>query len=74
MNKIEALVADAKSKGGEIVTGGAPHARGGLFYQPTVIAGATAEMRFTTEEIFGPIAPIYRFDNEDEAISCCQRH
>ena len=69
MNKIEALVADAKSKGGEIVTGGAPHERGGLFYQPTVIAGATADMRFTTEEIFGPIAPIYRFDDEDEAIN-----
>ncbi|MGB5557106.1 MAG: NAD-dependent succinate-semialdehyde dehydrogenase [Paracoccaceae bacterium] len=68
MNKIEDLVADARAKGGEIVTGGAPHARGGLFYQPTVIAGATAEMRFTTEEIFGPIAPIYRFDDEDEAI------
>ncbi len=69
MNKIEALVADAKSKGGEIVTGGAPHERGGLFYQPTVIAGATADMRFTTEEIFGPIAPIYRFDDEGEAIN-----
>ena len=68
LDKINEFVADAKAKGGEIVTGGASHARGGLFYQPTVIADATADMRFSTEEIFGPIAPLFRFDTEDEAI------
>lgn len=67
--KIEAFVADARAKGGEVITGGAPHERGGLFYQPTVVANATAEMRVTSEEIFGPIAPVYRFDSEVEAIS-----
>ncbi len=69
LEKISAFVADAKAKGGEVVTGGAPHSRGGLFYQPTVIADATADMRFSTEEIFGPIAPLFRFDTEDEAIN-----
>lgn len=68
LSKIEELVADALAKGGDLVTGGAPHARGGLFYQPTVIAEATPRMRVTTEEIFGPIAPVYRFESEDEAI------
>jgi succinate-semialdehyde dehydrogenase/glutarate-semialdehyde dehydrogenase len=66
--KIEELVADATAQGGRIVTGGARHPRGGLFYRPTVIAGATPAMRVTQEEIFGPVAPIYRFDGEDEAI------
>ena len=66
--KINEFVADAKAKGGEVVTGGGQHARGGLFYQPTVIADATPEMRFSKEEIFGPIAPLYRFETEDEAV------
>lgn len=69
LEKISDFVADAKAKGGEVITGGEPHSRGGLFYQPTVIADATADMRFSTEEIFGPIAPLYRFDTEDEAIN-----
>ncbi len=69
LSKIGALVDDARAKGGEVVTGGAPHDRGGLFYQPTVIANANKDMRLTTEEIFGPVAPIFRFDDEDEAIA-----
>ena len=68
MVKIEGMVADALAKGGTLVTGGAPHERGGLFFQPTVIADATSDMRVTTEEIFGPIAPIYRFEDEAEVI------
>ncbi len=68
LEKIRALVADASAKGGEIVTGGAAHPLGGLFYQPTVVANANAEMRVTTEEIFGPVAPVYRFDKEDDVI------
>ncbi|MHA7874136.1 NAD-dependent succinate-semialdehyde dehydrogenase [Roseivivax sp.] len=66
--KIEELVADAVSAGGRVLTGGARHARGGLFYAPTVIADATPEMRVTREEIFGPVAPVYRFETEEEAL------
>jgi succinate-semialdehyde dehydrogenase/glutarate-semialdehyde dehydrogenase len=68
LSKIEELVADALSKGGDLVTGGGRHDRGGLFYQPTVIGNATSAMRVTTEEIFGPVAPVYRFESEEDAI------
>ncbi|WP_374433514.1 NAD-dependent succinate-semialdehyde dehydrogenase [Tabrizicola sp.] len=67
--KMEDLLADALAKGGILETGGARHARGGLFFQPTVVSGATAEMRVTREEIFGPVAPVYRFETEDEVIA-----
>jgi succinate-semialdehyde dehydrogenase/glutarate-semialdehyde dehydrogenase len=66
--KVEELVADATSKGGRIVAGGARHPLGGTFFQPTVIADATNEMRFTQEEIFGPVSPVYRFRTEEEVI------
>ena len=69
LSKIEELVADALSKGGDLVTGGGRHERGGLFYQPTVIGNASTDMRVTTEEIFGPVAPVYRFETEEEAIA-----
>lgn len=67
--KMEELVGDAVAKGANIVTGGDRHARGGLFYAPTVLSGASSDMRFTREEIFGPVAPVYRFDTEAEAIA-----
>lgn len=66
--KMEELIGDAVGKGAKIVTGGERHSRGGLFYAPTVLAGANGDMRFTREEIFGPVAPVYRFDTEDQAI------
>jgi succinate-semialdehyde dehydrogenase/glutarate-semialdehyde dehydrogenase len=66
--KMEEFVGDALSKGAQVVTGGDRHARGGLFYAPTVLSDASGEMRFTREEIFGPVAPVYRFDTENEAI------
>jgi succinate-semialdehyde dehydrogenase/glutarate-semialdehyde dehydrogenase len=66
--KVEELIADAKSKGGNIVTGGKRHALGGTFFEPTVISGATPDMRFTQEEIFGPVSPIYRFEEESQAV------
>ena len=66
--KVEAHVADAKAKGGTIAIGGKRHALGGLFYEPTVILNATTEMRFTREETFGPVAPLYRFKTEAEAV------
>ena len=67
--KVEELIADATSKGGKVVAGGARHVLGGTFFQPTVIAGAKSDMRFSTEEIFGPVSPVFSFDTEDEAIA-----
>jgi succinate-semialdehyde dehydrogenase/glutarate-semialdehyde dehydrogenase len=66
--KVEALVADAIAKGARVLTGGARHALGGTFYQPTVLANVTSEMRCAREEIFGPVAPLFRFKTEAEAI------
>lgn len=68
VEKVEEFVADATSKGGEIVTGGARHGNGGTFFEPTVITGATQSMKFATEEIFGPLAPVFKFETEEEAI------
>ena len=68
VEKVEELVDDAKAKGGKIVTGGKRHALGGSFYEPTVIAEAKPDMRFMKEEIFGPVAPVFRFKDEAEAI------
>jgi succinate-semialdehyde dehydrogenase/glutarate-semialdehyde dehydrogenase len=67
--KIEEHIADARAKGGEVLTGGKRHALGGLFFEPTVVAGATAEMLVAHEETFGPLAPIFAFDTEAEAIA-----
>ena len=66
--KIEEHIADARAKGAEVLAGGKRHARGGLFFEPTVVAGATADMLFAHEETFGPLAPIFAFDTEAEAI------
>ncbi|MFN3594951.1 MAG: NAD-dependent succinate-semialdehyde dehydrogenase [Thiobacillaceae bacterium] len=66
--KVEAHVADALAQGARLLTGGARHALGGNFYQPTVLAGATAEMRVCRDETFGPVAPLIRFATEAEAI------
>jgi succinate-semialdehyde dehydrogenase/glutarate-semialdehyde dehydrogenase len=66
--KIEEHVADARAKGATVLTGGKPHSLGGLFYEPTVIANANADMLFAKEETFGPLAPIFAFDTEDEVI------
>jgi len=67
--KIEEHIADARAKGGEVLTGGKRHALGGQFFEPTVIGGATAAMKVAHEETFGPLAPIFAFDTEDEAIT-----
>lgn len=68
IDKVEELLADAKDKGANVVEGGERHELGGLFYQPTVVSGATADMAFATEEIFGPIAPVFKFSTEEEVI------
>jgi len=67
--KVEEHVADALSKGAKIVVGGKRHALGGLFYEPTVLSNVTTAMKVTKEETFGPVAPVFRFKTEDEAIA-----
>jgi succinate-semialdehyde dehydrogenase/glutarate-semialdehyde dehydrogenase len=68
IDKVEELMADAKSKGARVIEGGALHDLGGLFYKPTVVSGVTADMAFAREEIFGPVAPVFRFKTEAEVI------
>lgn len=66
VQKVQDHVADAIAKGGKLVTGGGKLQ--GQFYQPTVIANATADMKIAREETFGPLAPVFRFSTEQEAI------
>lgn len=68
MSKVEMLVADAVDKGATIVCGGEPDALGGLYFKPTVIKNVREDMRMMREEIFGPVAPLFTFSNEDEAL------
>lgn len=66
--KVSALVDDAVSDGAKVLTGGGAHDLGGTYYQVTVLGDVTTDMRMSDEEIFGPVAPLYRFDTEEEAI------
>ncbi|MCC7066934.1 MAG: NAD-dependent succinate-semialdehyde dehydrogenase [Burkholderiales bacterium] len=66
--KVEAHVADAVQHGARVLTGGRPHARGGRFYEPTVLVDVTPAMRVSVEETFGPGAPLFRFADEAEVI------
>ena len=68
IEKVEAHVKDALSKGARIVVGGKRHALGGTFFEPTILADATNTMRLAEEETFGPVAPLFRFRTEEEAI------
>jgi len=68
IKKVEDLVADAMDKGASVATGGKRHALGERFYEPTVLTGMTSDMKMTTDEIFGPVAPLYRFKDEEEVI------
>jgi succinate-semialdehyde dehydrogenase/glutarate-semialdehyde dehydrogenase len=68
VEKVESHIADALQKGAHIVAGGKRHAMGGSFFEPTVLTDVTADMIITREETFGPVAPLYRFKSEDEAI------
>ncbi len=67
--KVEEHIGDALAKGAKVVTGGARHARGGNFFQPTVLADVPREAKIFSEETFGPVAPLFRFRTEEEAIS-----
>jgi succinate-semialdehyde dehydrogenase/glutarate-semialdehyde dehydrogenase len=67
--KVEAHIADALAKGACLLTGGARHALGGTFFQPTVLADLSPEMQIAREETFGPVAPLFRFTTEAEAVA-----
>ena len=66
--KVETLVTDAVGKGARVIAGGRRHALGGSFYEPTLLADATPEMALAREEIFGPVAPVFRFSTEDDVV------
>jgi succinate-semialdehyde dehydrogenase / glutarate-semialdehyde dehydrogenase len=68
VSKVEELIADAKNKGANILSGGQRHALGGSFFSPTVMTHVTKDMLFAREEIFGPVAPLFKFETEAEAI------
>ncbi len=67
--KVERHIADATKLGARVVLGGKAHALGGTFFEPTILAGATQAMAIAREETFGPLAPIFRFEHEEEAIA-----
>ncbi|MCB1355766.1 MAG: aldehyde dehydrogenase family protein, partial [Maritimibacter sp.] len=67
--KVEEHIGDAQSKGAEVISGGHRHALGGTFFEPTILKGVTADMAVATEETFGPVAPLFRFETEAEVIA-----
>jgi succinate-semialdehyde dehydrogenase / glutarate-semialdehyde dehydrogenase len=68
VEKVEEHIADVLAGGGKILTGGKRHALGGTFFQPTVVTGVTPKMLVANEETFGPLAPLFKFDTEEEVI------
>src|SRR4051794_40678814 len=68
VEKVEAHIADAVKKGAKVVLGGKRAAQGGSVFEPTVLTDVTTDMVITKEETFGPVAPLYRFKDEGEAI------
>ena len=68
VEKVEEHIADVLAGGGKIVTGGKRHALGGTFFEPTVVTGVTPQMMVANEETFGPLAPLFKFETEEEVI------
>ena len=69
VTKVEEHIADARAKGATVEMGGARHALGGSFFEPTILTGVTDQMMVTTEETFGPLAPLFKFETEDEVVA-----
>jgi len=69
VSKVEALLNDGIKKGATVTTGGKRHALGQTFFEPTIVTNVTKDMALFEEEIFGPVAPVYRFSTEEEAIT-----
>ncbi len=68
VEKVQEHIADVVSGGGKVLTGGKGHALGGTFFEPTVLTGVTNDMKVATEETFGPVAPLFKFETEEEVI------
>jgi succinate-semialdehyde dehydrogenase/glutarate-semialdehyde dehydrogenase len=68
VDKVESHIADATAKGATIVVGGKRHSRGGRFFEPTILTGVTPAMAVAREETFGPVAPVFSFEDEADAI------
>lgn len=73
VSKVTEHISDATSKGATVKLGGKPHALGGTFYEPTIITGVTSEMAVATEETFGPVAPLFRFETEAEVVAAANK-
>lgn len=73
LSKVESHVADAIAKGARLVAGGKRHALGGTFYEPTVLADVSPDAIMFSEETFGPVAPLFRFQTDDEVIELANR-
>ncbi|MCR9127467.1 MAG: NAD-dependent succinate-semialdehyde dehydrogenase [Rhodobacteraceae bacterium] len=69
VEKVREHLEDVTQHGGAVLTGGKPHALGGSFFEPTVVTGVTQAMKVAQEETFGPLAPLFRFDDVDEVIA-----
>ena len=67
VQKVEEHIADAVAQGATVLHGGHLHSLGGRFFEPTVVAGATTKMALSSEETFGPLAPLFRFEKDEEA-------
>ena len=68
VDKVEEHIRDAVSKGAEILTGGKRHALGQTFFEPTVLANVSKDAKVAQEETFGPLAPLFRFETDEEAL------
>ena len=68
IDKVQSHLDDALAKGATVLTGGKPHDLGGLFFEPTIISNATKDMAVSTDETFGPFAPLFMFEDEDDVI------
>ena len=69
VEKVEEHIGDAVAKGATLAVGGNRHGLGGTFFEPTVLTGVTTDMKVTREETFGPVAPLYRFETEEQALA-----
>jgi len=69
VEKVEEHIQDAVAKGAKVISGGSRHDLGGTFFQPTVLAEVNTDMKVTKEETFGPVAPLYRFETEEQALA-----
>lgn len=67
--KVQEHLEDVTAHGGTVLTGGSRHALGGTFFEPTIVTGVTQDMKVAQEETFGPLAPLFKFEDEDEVIA-----